>query len=369
MDFNFFMPVKVVSGYGCFENSQDELKPLGKRCLIVTGKNSAKTNGALKTAEKVLKDAGIDYLIYDKIIPNPLLSSCYEAGIMARKFRADFILGIGGGSPLDSAKAAAVFASNPSMQPEDIYKCNFSKALPIVLVGTTAGTGSEVTATAVLTIDSKNIKKSITHKCCYATLAFADPKYTETCPYNLTVSAALDALCHAIEGYYSKRAGDIAHAAALVAVKKLWPNMMWLRQHPDTLPDGKAREELYYGSLWAGITLNLSGTGFPHPAGYPLSVELGIPHGKACAIFLPDYIRHNAPAAPELTVKLISALGCGIDPFCEAVKDLTAVRGVKLSPQKCLEYAKMLEGRKNLTNAVNPSTVDEVHSIYLKLLG
>jgi Iron-containing alcohol dehydrogenase. len=159
MDFNFFMPVKVVSGYGCFENSQDELKPLGKRCLIVTGKNSAKTNGALKTAEKVLKDAGIDYLIYDKIIPNPLLSSCYEAGIMARKFRADFILGIGGGSPLDSAKAAAVFASNPSMQPEDIYKCNFSKALPIVLVGTTAGTGSEVTATAVLTIDSKNIKK------------------------------------------------------------------------------------------------------------------------------------------------------------------------------------------------------------------
>lgn len=363
------MPAKVISGKGCFEKSNTALKALGDRCLIITGAAAAKKSGALETAQTVLKSVGIEFIVYDKIKPNPLLSVCYEAGSAARKFRADFIMGIGGGSSLDAAKAAAVFACNPSFSPEDIFKGAFSKALPIVLVGTTAGTGSEVTATSVLTIDGKNIKKSISHKCCFAEIAFADPAYTATCPYNLTVTAALDALCHAVEGYYSVRAGDIAHSAALQAAKLLWPNLLWLRDHHDKLPDEIAREQLYYGSLWAGITLNLSGTGFPHPAGYPLSVELDIPHGKACAVFLPEYIKRNAPAAPSLTTKLLCALGCDIDTFCSSVKELAAVKGVRLSREKCEEYAKSLEGRANLTNAVCPSTVEDVRAIYEKLFA
>ena len=144
---------------------------------------------------------------------------------------------------------------------------------------------------------------------------------------------------------------------------------MWLRDNPGKLPDDDAREQLYYGSLWAGTTLNLSGTGFPHPAGYPLSVELGIPHGKACSVFLPDYIRHNAPAAPSLTVKLFSTLGCGLDTFCEAVEALTAIKGIKLSQENREKFAKSLEGRANLTNAVCPSSVEDVLAIYEKLFG
>jgi alcohol dehydrogenase class IV len=369
LDFNFFMPTRVISGKGCFLNSEDTLKSLGGRCLVVTGEGSAKKSGAFDDAQAVLKKAGIEFIVFDKIAPNPLLSSCYEAGSAARKFRADFILGIGGGSALDAAKAAAVFAGNSSFSPNDIYKHGFSKALPIVLVGTTAGTGSEVTATAVLTVDDQRIKKSITHKCCYAAISFADYSYTKSCPYNLTVTAALDALCHAVEGYYSARAGDIARAASLEAVKLLWPNLLWLRGNPDCLPDDTAREQLYYGSLWAGIALNLSGTGFPHPAGYPLSLELGISHGKACAVFLPDYIKRNAPAAQALTLKLLAVLGCGVDSFCETVETLTAIRGVKFSEEKCEEYAKQLEGRANLTNAVHPITVEEVLSIYKKLFA
>lgn len=367
MDFNFFMPTQVISGRGCFENSSSILKELGSRCLVITGAASAKKSGALDAAQRVLNAAGIEYILYDKVQPNPLLSQAYEAGSAARKFRADFIIGIGGGSPLDAAKAAAVFASNPTFKPEDIYKGTFSKALPIVLVGTTAGTGSEVTAASVLTVDEKHIKKSITHKCCYARIAFADPTYTETCPYNQTVAAALDALCHAVEGFYSVKAGDISKMAALEALKLLWPNLLRLRAHKDELPDSAAREQLYYGSLWAGITLNHCGTGFPHPAGYPLSLEFYIPHGRACAVFLPDYIRLNAPAAPERTVKLLSVLGCSIDEFCAAVEDLTAIRGLRLTRERCEEFAKLTEGRKNLTNAVRPVTVDEVRSIYEKL--
>lgn len=361
------MPAKIVSGRGCLCANKDAFKEFGRRCLVITGAGSAKKSGALRDVENVLKDDGIDYILYDKVTPNPLLSTCFAAGSAARKFRADFIVGIGGGSALDAAKAAAVFAGNPSFTSDDIYGGKISKALPSVLVGTTAGTGSEVTGTAVLTIDEKNIKKSVNSKYCYAALAFCDPVYTGTCPYNLTVSAALDALCHAVESFYSVRAGSVSRTAALEAVKLLWPNLVWLLEHPDVLPDYAEREQLYYGSLWAGITLNHAGTGFPHPAGYPLSTELGIPHGKACAVFLPDYVRHVAPAAPELTLRLFGALGCGVEAFCEKVTKLAAIRGVRLTADKCAEYAKSLEGRHNLTNCIAPSTVEEIQAIYEKL--
>ena len=363
------MPTRVISGKGCFKDSEAQLKLLGSRCLIITGKNSAKACGAFDDAQTVLKKAGIEYIVYDKIEPNPLLSSCYEAGSQARKFRADFILGIGGGSPLDAAKAAAVFAGNSTFVPEDIFKGGFTKALPIVLVGTTAGTGSEVTATAVLTIDERQIKKSITHRCCFATISFADSTYTRTSPYQLTVSAALDALCHAVEGYYSTRAGDIAHEAAIKAVRLLWPNLINLRKNQLELPDNTAREQLYYGSLWAGVTLNLAGTGFPHPAGYPLSIEYGIPHGKACAVFLPEYVRHNASVDSSLTLRLFSALGCGLDTFCETVEALASIKDVKLSAEKCSEFAQSLAGRANLTNALNPSSLAEILALYQKLFA
>lgn len=367
LDFDFYMPARVISGYGCLKKCAPYFKELGERCLIITGSSSAKTSGALGDAEEVLKSAGISYVIYDKIGPNPLLSSCFEAGSVARKFHANFIMGIGGGSPLDAAKAAAVFASNPSFAPEDIFKRSFSRALPIVLIGTTAGTGSEVTPTSVLTIDSKNIKKSIHHKCCFAAVSVADPHYTESCPYNLTVTTALDALCHTTEGYFAANAGDISRNAALKALKLIWHNLVWLRDHPNRLPDKSAREQLYYGSLWAGITLNLSGTGFPHPSGYVLSTDFAVPHGKACAVFLPYYIRHNAPANPSLTVKFLAAAGCGLDDFCKTVEALTNLKGIKMSPEQCEEFSKRLEGRANLTNALCPSTTDEIKAIYEKL--
>jgi alcohol dehydrogenase class IV len=369
MDFNFFMPVKVISGIGCLEKGGGALKSLGNRCLIVTGSGSAKKSGALDAAVASLKCSGIDYFIFDKIEPNPLLSTCFEAGITARKFRADFILGIGGGSPLDAAKAAAVFACNSSFSPEDIFKVGFSKALPIALVGTTAGTGSEVTATSVLTIDSLQEKKSVTHPSCYAAITFADPAYTYTCPYELTVSAALDALCHAVEGYFSARAGDIARESAIQAVKLLWQNLLKLSENPGMLPDETSREQLYYGSLWAGVTLNLSGTGYPHPAGYPLTTELGIPHGKACAVFMPDYIRHNAAVNPALTTRLFNILGFSIDRYCDVVSGLAGLNGIKLTDEQCARFAETLRGRANLKNALNPSTVEEVLEIYKKLFS
>jgi alcohol dehydrogenase class IV len=365
MNFNLYMPVKVISGESCVIKNASEFKKLGSRCLIITGQGSAKKSGALEDVIKALELGSIKYDVFDKVGPNPLVSVSHSAGTAARAFGAEFIIGIGGGSPIDAAKAAAIFAANEALQPMDIYNSSHAnKALPLCFVGTTAGTGSEVTPISVLTVDTQNIKKSINFDDCYAKIVFADPKYTQSCPYDLTVSAALDALCHTVEGYYATRGGDMAREFAIVAAKLLWKNLCKLYKSPDSTPNAAEREELYYGSLWAGLTLNLALTGFPHPAGYVLTTEYSIPHGKACAVFLPAYIRHNALADKALTERLFDTMGCNIDEFCGTVSSLASVKGIKLTKEQCKTYANQLDGRMNLSNAVNPSTTVEIQAVY-----
>jgi alcohol dehydrogenase class IV len=368
MNFNLYMPVKVISGEGCVIKNASEFKRLGNRCLIITGQGSARKSGALEDVMKALAFGGVEYDVFDKVGPNPLVSVCHWAGAAARYFDAEFIIGIGGGSPIDASKAAAIFATNEALQPMNIYNSSHeNKALPLCFIGTTAGTGSEVTPISVLTVDIQNIKKSINFNDCYARVVFADPKYTQSCPYDLTVSVALDALCHTVEGYYATRGGDIAREFAIIAVKLLWKNIYKLYESPDRTPNAAEREELYYGSLWAGLTLNHALTGFPHPAGYVLTTEYNIPHGKACAVFLSAYIQHNAPADNVLTEKLFDAMGCNIDDFCSIVFALASVKGVKLTKEQCKIYANQLDGRMNLTNAVNPSTAMEIQAVYENL--
>ena len=204
MDFNLNIPVKIVSGKNAVKNNAHLLSPLGKRCVIVTGGKSAVLSGALSDVEEALTENGISFTVYDRIGPNPRLDHCHECGKIAREFGADFIVGIGGGSPLDAAKAVAVYTANPDFPPNDIYTVtDRKKALPIVLVGTTAGTGSEVGRVSVLTSPETGRKKSIAPDDCYPTLSFADSTYTESMPYDITVSTAIDALSHALEGYMS----------------------------------------------------------------------------------------------------------------------------------------------------------------------
>jgi hypothetical protein len=151
---------------------------------LVTGGNSARASGALADAIRALDAQGIGYAVFDGIGPNPLISACHRAGETARDCGAEFLIGIGGGSPLDATKAVAIYAANADLTAEAIYKREYEHPpLPVVLIGTTAGTGSEVTSVAVLTDDASGRKKSILGPDCYASLVFADPEYTHSVPY------------------------------------------------------------------------------------------------------------------------------------------------------------------------------------------
>ena len=338
MDFNLHIPVNVISGKDCVLKNSHMLSPFGKSCLVVTGGKSANLSGALEDIKTALGKENISYTVYDKIGPNPLLSLCFLGGKLAREIKADFIIGIGGGSPLDAAKAVAVYAANESFSEEDIYSsAERNKALPLVLIGTTSGTGSEVGRVSVLTSDKTGRKKSISPADCNPSLTFADPKYTYSMPYGITVSTALDALSHAVEGYLSPKCTDLPTLFGEKAIALIWEGLKYLKSTKE-IPTEALREKLYYGSLYAGITLSYCGTAFPHPLGYVLTENYGTLHGTACAAFMPELMEKAETYEKEKLKRILSITGETLESFNETVISLTDLSDIAMTEDKIKDY-------------------------------
>ncbi len=340
MDFNLKIPVKVISGKGCVRQNAGLFSDFGKKCLIVTGGRSAKLSGALDDVVFSLESEGIEYRIFDKIGPNPRLDHCFEGGEIAREFSADFIVGIGGGSPLDAAKAVAVYAANEDLSMYDIYTVpqnKRNKALPLVLIGTTSGTGSEVGRVSVLSDPKTGRKKSISPDDCNSSLTFADSSYTNSMPFDVTVSTALDALSHALEGYMSVKCSDIPTLFGEKAIKYIFEGLIYLYKTGE-LPNEELREKLYYGSLYAGITLSYCGTAFPHPLGYILTENFGVPHGKACSAFLDEFIDRADIFCKEKTEKVLEIMGVSKEEYKKIIVSLTALDDIRMSEDEILSH-------------------------------
>ncbi len=337
MSDSVYMPVKCFWGDNAVSENSAALKSLGSKCLILTGKTGAIRSGALDDAKAALYKENIGYEIFDEIGENPLISVCHKAGVAARNAGADFLLGIGGGSVLDAAKAIAIYASNPELSPIDIYKREYSTApLPVALIGTTAGTGSEVTAVAVLTNDNTGIKKSISGPDCYASISFCDPKYTFSLPYKPTVSTALDAFAHAIEGYFTPKGKGVIKLFAEKCIPELYRCLKALSKTDKVAP--KLREPLYYSSIYAGLVINTCGTAFPHPLGYVLTENYGIPHGTACAAFFAPFIDRCKEFAPEKYAEFIEMTE-NTETVKSVIASLTDLNRLKINTDEAKKYA------------------------------
>ncbi len=348
-DFSFYMPVNIIGGKNAVLNNSQIFSSLGKRCLIVCGKTSAKKSGALQDVVFVLDKENIEYKIFDEITENPLTVDCCRGGNVAREFGADFIIGIGGGSPLDASKAVCVYATNEHIIDDGIYTETIKNApLPLIVIGTTAGTGSEVSGVSVLTRKDGR-KQSVGGKNYYARYALADPKYTYSVPFRTTVSTALDALAHAVESMFSPRADFLSKQFSLISAKMLYP-MLEKMQKTNKLPDEADRDTLYYASLYAGFALNKGGTGFPHGMGYALTEDYGVPHGLACAVFLPQYIQEAMTADPKLSNELFEAMGTDFNSLEKLFADFCAF-DFKIPEASVKEYEKRWETLKNFKNS------------------
>ncbi len=343
------MPVNVLGGSNALQNNKNIFSELGKKCLIVTGASSAKKSGALKDLIEVFNELNIEFTVFDKITENPLTSTCYEGGCGAREIGADFVVGIGGGSPLDASKAICVYATNPHIVNDGIYTEKVeNNPLPLAVIGTTAGTGSEVSAVSVLTRENGR-KQSVGGKNYYAKYAFADAKYTYSVPYYTTVSTALDALAHAIESAFSPRGDFLVQQFALISVKTIYPILEKLSKNKD-LPSTDERNALYYASLYAGFALNKGGTGFPHGMGYALTEDFNVPHGLACAVFIPAYLKEAEKVNPALHKAFFDAMGTTPEELEKIVKQFCDF-DFTIPQEKISEYEVRWENLKNFKNS------------------
>ncbi|MGM9974221.1 MAG: iron-containing alcohol dehydrogenase family protein [Clostridiaceae bacterium] len=367
MNLNYFCSTRIITGKNCVINNYSHFRSLGNRCLIVTGYSSAKKSGALKDVQSVLNSFNISYDLYDKISQNPSVTSCINGGKIANAIEADFIIGIGGGSPLDASKAIAVFATNPNLTEEELYSLNWTnKPLPVVTIGTTAGTGSEVTSIAVLT-NSMGFKKSFKADSIFPILALGDPAYTMSLSEEFTSSTAMDALAHCIESYFNRTANDISMTFAIKGVKTLLKGLRALKEKGATNLSFEDREQLYNGSIYGGLAINSTGTAFPHTLGYFLTELHGVSHGTACATFLPFFIEHNARQVPELADPFFKAINIEKEELIALIKSLTPSISLKLTEADITDLSPRWINNKNFINSWGKVDSDFVFNLLTEM--
>ncbi|MBQ6864419.1 MAG: iron-containing alcohol dehydrogenase [Clostridia bacterium] len=356
---NSYMPAKIISGHDCVKKNAAVFKGFGNKCLLVTGASGAKKSGALDDVINTLVACDISYVIFDSVSQNPLAEECRLAGLLAVKENVDFIVGIGGGSALDASKAVAIFAANPTFTVSDLYNRAIpANRLPLVLIGTTAGTGSEVTGVSVLT-DMKGFKKSISGADCYADVSFCDAKYTHSASYDVTVSTALDAYAHALESFFAETSNDLSALYAEKALKLLWKNLNILRTNKKQPISDLQRNELYVASLYAGLAINITGTAFPHTAGYILTEIYNVPHGKACTAFHPQLMDKAEKYRPEKLEAVCAWFDTNKDGINEVIRDLTALT-IHITDEQAKEYcSRWTSSVKNFDRTPGGYTPDE----------
>ena len=366
---SFFVPVNIITKKGCVRNSADILKKAGKSCLVVTGKSSAKRSGALDDLIAILSEAEIAYSVFDGIEQNPSYTSCLAAAMMARSIGAEFIVGIGGGSPLDAAKAIAVLAACENTSPEAFFSMKWdADPLPVVAIGTTAGTGSEVTPVAVITTPEGR-KQSVRAVSLYPIAALGDATYTLSLSPAFTRSTALDALAHCLESYFNRTANDISRLFAtrgIAILTEMLKKTALCEREPLSFAD---REALYVASLYGGLAIGVTGTAFPHALGYFLSEQYDIPHGNACAVYLEEFIAYNASVATEETATLLSTLGITQDAFLAMIKSNLPKIEVSLTAEEIAALAPRFENNKSLNKCLGKADRALAEQLLVRLFG
>ncbi len=346
MQYSFFMPTRVIHGENSVLNNGEMLAKLGRKALIVTGRSSAKLSGALDDVVTALGQVNVEYEVFDQIENNPSLENVMAGGEAARRYRPDFIIAIGGGSPLDGAKAVAVLAVN-AISATDLFTNSFSQPpLPIVAIPTTAGTGSEVTPYSILTDPENETKRSFTVPELFPTIAFLDYRYTLGLPEAITVDTAVDALSHLVEGYLSLRASDTSDMFAQEGIR-VWAECIPALVNRQFSPE--VRDRLLVASTLGGFTISHTGTTLVHALGYSLTYYHGVPHGRANGVLMGEYLRFTADSAPERVDSILRLLQMdSVDSFVGLMHELFGPAAV-LSPEEIAHYSAKAMQTRNIS--------------------
>lgn len=298
---------RMVFGSGSLARLPEEVRGLGaSRVLVVMDKELAETDIKNRIMEPLRKDR-IKAILYGEITPEPSPKLADDGAGIAKKEKVHLVIGVGGGSSMDVAKAIATLVKNPGSA-VDYIGLNLvkKKGLPTIMVPTTAGTGAETTFTAVFTMRENKAKGGINSPYLYPDLALLDPELTLSLPPWPTAYTGMDALTHAIESFTSTQANELSDLFAYRAIEIIGRNL-----RPAVFQGSKlaVREAMLLGSYLAGVGLANAGVTAVHALAYPLGALFDIPHGVANGTLLPFVMSYNAPAAVEKFTMVAQALG------------------------------------------------------------
>ncbi len=361
--FSFELPTRIEFGAGVSDSVADAFGELGKKRPLLVTDPGVISAGILDRVKDNLTKAGMDYLVFSSVEPNPKDINVMEGAEVALEFGADSLLAVGGGSPIDCAKGIGIIATHGgNIRDYEGRNAVRKDTLPMVAIPTTSGTGSEVTFSSVITDSREKFKFSIRHPRIAAKIALCDPGMTSSMPPMLTASTGMDALVHAIEGFTALSSEPVADACALHAIEIIAANLVRAVRQGD---DIEARAAMLMGSVLAGISFSHSDVASVHCIAEALGGMYDAPHGLCNAVALATVMEYNRPWCTERYARIASAMGCsfntaqeGAEMAVEKVSELT--RDTGLPPFSTLGVRRedmetiALNSEKNGSNSSNP---------------
>lgn len=379
---HFVIPNHTVVGTNVLGEAAPLLKKMGNKAFIVTGRHVA-VSDMMKQLTALLDENGIDCVIFDGITGEPT-DTMIENGVeMLKSSGCDFIIGIGGGSPLDSAKAIAAMAVNEGSIADYNGKEITGEILPIAAIPTTAGTGSEATKFTVITDSEKGIKMLLKGDVLVPKLAIVDSSFTVGAPKSVTSATGLDALTHAVEAYTSRKAFSMTDTLAVSAVKRIMKYLPIAYKEPD---NSLAREQMSIAALEAGICINNSSVTIVHGMSRPIGALFHVPHGMSNAMLLKECLSFAVSGAYEKFANLGRETGVASDSdsdetaaekFIDSLQSICDVCEIPTLEQYGIDrdeyYSKISKMATDAVasgspaNTVKEVTVDDCIEIYKKL--
>lgn len=311
MEFSYFLPVHIQFGWDKVDSVADFVKPYGNKALIVTGRTSAKKSGLYDRVTAKLDAAHIEHVLFDQVDANPLTTTALDGAALAKSESCDMVIAIGGGSIMDCAKGIAFMSVNEGDINDYIFNRKTSdKALPLIVIPTTCGTGSEGNGFGVLTNPETGDKKSLRCNAIVPKVSIVDPAVMGTMPPHVLASVGFDALCHNIEAYTSKTAQPFTDALAHYAVTLLAQYLVPLYKHVKAKAESKsavlnetqltkAWESVTLASTIGGMVINTAGVTLAHGMEHPASGLKDITHGVGLAVIEPVAVEYTWSANPD----------------------------------------------------------------------
>ena len=316
MPFTFSIPTNFVFGAGSVQKLHKQRLPGKKALIVISSGKSTRANGYLDTVQDQLTQAGVEFTVFDKISANPVIDNVMDGAACARENGCDFVLGLGGGSSIDAAKAIAMMAPNEGNYWDYIYggtgggQKMKNKPLPIVAIPTTAGTGTELDAWTIITNEATNEKMSGGNRNTFPVLAIVDPDLMLSVPPKFTAYQGFDALFHSTESYINKTNNLMRDMLALRAIEAVGKNLA------AACADGQnkaAREQVAFGSSLSGMVMSVDNLCSEHSMEHPLSAyHPEIAHGAGLIMVSKAYYTHmveNCPALHDRFIDMAKAMG------------------------------------------------------------